>query len=130
MRRTATSLACSLVLLIATAATGSPLPLPPPGLPPTAAPACRGPSVDALESRAQGSEHFRFEGRMLQPFLALLARRGAKLVPAGADGADVFVRPDLPLVVTLRGGGCVLAMLLVERRELFELFRRVIGPVV
>lgn len=129
MRRAAL-LACPLVLLIATAAAGSPAPLPPPGLPPTVTRACPGPSVAALESRAQGSEHFRFEGRMLPPFLALLARRGAKIVPAGADGADVFVRPDLPLVVTLRGGSCVLAVLLVERRELFDLLRRVIGPVV
>lgn len=130
MRRTAASLACSMVLLIATTAAGSPLPLPPPAVPPAAVQVCRGPSVDAFESRARGSEHFRFEGRMLWPFLELLALRGAKLVPDSADGADVFVRPDLPLVVTLRGGSCVLAMLLVERRELFDLLRRVIGPVV
>jgi hypothetical protein len=129
MCRAAASLACSLVLLIATAAAGSPLP-PPSAPPPTAMPACRGPSVETLQTRAQGSEHYRFEGRMLEPFLALLALHGAKVVPAGADGADVFVRRDLPLVVTLRGGSCVLAMLLVERRELFDLMRRVIGPVV
>ena len=84
-------------------------------------PACPGMLVDAVEQRVPGEiRRFAFEGAMLQPFLELWSSGRRPELPAAPERVTVYVLPEHPYLVGFQRGGCVIALLKVERQKLWQ----------
>lgn len=92
---------------------------------------CRGLAVGQLELRLEGEvQRYVLGPDMVPPFVQLWVASRRTALPARPETVTVYAKPDQPLMVAYHSDGCVLALLTIERGQLWELLRRRLGWVV
>lgn len=90
--------------------------------------ACPGLSVARFEQRfPEPVERFAFEHAMLDPFLELWQSGRRPALPMRPERVTVYALPGKPLVIGFVSGDCVIGLLTVERRRLWQWLRPRIG---
>lgn len=92
--------------------------------------ACEGVAVDALAEHLPQARRFVVADGLVPPLVELwpvAPELAARLHP---DGATIFARDGLPLLVALTRGGCVVGAFEADRALLWRRLREALGPAI
>lgn len=91
---------------------------------------CRGPGLEALAQHLPKARRFAVAEELLPFLLTLWPVDPALADRLQPDGATIFARDGLPLLVALTRRGCVVGAFETERAALWRRLREALGPAV
>jgi hypothetical protein len=89
---------------------------------------CPGLNVASFEQRFPAPvQRFAFEHALLDPFVELWRAQRRPTLPLIPERVTVYALPGKPLVIGYQSGDCVIALLTVERQQLWQWLRPRVG---